>query len=108
MQSAYIPFAVLHQRDQNPFAGGSAGSGAGCVRGLVAFAYTLLLVPVAPPVVGLVLAGTLADLPWLAWSGAPVGLVEGVALAWWWGRLADRRVTARGPEILAEVRAPAP
>lgn len=107
MQSAYLPFAVPDQRGQNPFSGGSAGSGTGCVRGLVAFAYTLLLVPVALPVVAVVLAGTLADLPWLSWLGAPLGVVEGAALAWWWGGLAHRRVAVRGPEILAEVRVPA-
>jgi ABC-2 type transport system permease protein len=32
-----------------------------------------------------------------------VGIAIGVVLAWWWGRIAYRRLTARGPEILATV-----
>ncbi|MBE9373843.1 hypothetical protein IQ251_05200, partial [Saccharopolyspora sp. HNM0983] len=65
----------------------------------------LLLVIAAVPVVALLTAGLLAELPVLTWAGTPVGLLIGVGLGWWWGALAERRLARRMPELLAEVRA---
>lgn len=105
LQSAYLPVAL--PPGSNPFHQGGSSSGAGCVKGLTALAFLLLLVPVTLPVVAIVLVGRLAGLPALAWAGLPVGAAIGITVAWWWGALAIRRVEAHGPEILAEVRAPA-
>lgn len=102
LQSAYLPFAMPEQRGQNPF---STSSNPGCTRALTALAYLLLLAPAALPVVAVVLTGQLAHISWLRWLGAPVGLAVGGTLAWWWGRIAYRRLDTRGPEILAKVRA---
>ncbi len=104
MQSVYVPFAMPQQRNQNPFAGNMSGSSPGCVRIVAGLGYLLLLVPAASPVVAIVVAGDVAHLAWLSWLAGPVGVAEGVTLAWWWGRIAYRRLDARGPEILAEVR----
>lgn len=106
LQSTYLPYAMPQQRNQNPFSGAAAGSGPGCTRALAGAAYMLLLLPATVPVIAVVLTGRIAGLSWLTWLGAPVGLTVGVALTWWWGALARRRLDGQGPEILAEVRTP--
>jgi ABC-2 type transport system permease protein len=69
-------------------------------------AYALFWMGLLPalPAAGVVLAGTLLDSDVLRWSGVPVGLVTGVFLAWWLGRVAYRRLQERGPELLALMR----
>ncbi len=106
VQSTYIPFAMPQQKNQNPFSGGTAGSSAGCMRAMMGLAFLLLLIPATLPVVAVVLAGKAGGMAWLTWVATPVGLAVGATLAWWWGRLAYRRLETRGPEVLAEVRAP--
>jgi ABC-2 type transport system permease protein len=62
----------------------------------------LQLVP-AVPVAVLLLLGSLDVLPWALWLALPVGVLGGVVTAWWWGRIAYRRLEAQGPELLAAV-----
>jgi ABC-2 type transport system permease protein len=56
---------------------------------------------VSAPVVLLLVFG--GDNPVLRWSALPLGIAIGAVLFWWWGRVAYRRLAARGPEILASV-----
>ena len=95
--SVYVGYAVPDQRG-NPFA---AGGNPGIVRVLLQIAIMLLLVVVALPelAIGWLGAGT----PAVRWLSVPVGIGVGVLCWWWWGRLAQRRLAARGPELLAEV-----
>lgn len=64
----------------------------------------LLELLAAAPAAGVVLAGTLLRSSALRWAGVPVGVITGVALAWLFGRLAARRLTTHGPEILDVMR----
>jgi ABC-2 type transport system permease protein len=68
--------------------------------GLLAMVAGLVLLVVAPlpaAAVALVLHSA------ARWAALPVGLASGIFLAWWLGRLAQRRLAARGPELLATV-----
>jgi ABC-2 type transport system permease protein len=83
----------------NPFA---AGGNPGVLRVLLQIGITLLLLVVALPEIALVVAGL--AVPGLAWLALPTGIGVGVLCWWWFGRLAQRRLAARGPELLAEIR----
>ncbi|WP_370935256.1 hypothetical protein [Amycolatopsis sp. cg13] len=101
LQSVFLAFPLPDQRRSgSPW---SSGGRPGCARGAMMLATTLLIVLGALPVVALCVAGKLADLPVLQWLGIPVGIATGVALAWWWGSLAQKRLVERGPELLATV-----
>lgn len=95
--SVFTGYPMPDQR-ANPFA---AGGNPGVVRVLTQLGISLLLGVVSVPVVVLLILGT--DVPVLRWVAVPVGIAIGVVLAWWWGRIAYRRLAARGPEILATV-----
>lgn len=101
LMSVLTPFPMPVQRDGNPFAAsghvGFANFGTRLVLCL------LQLVP-AVPVAVLLLLGSLDVLPWALWLALPVGVLGGVVTAWWWGRIAYRRLEAQGPELLAAVR----
>ncbi|WP_409186083.1 hypothetical protein F9C11_18310 [Amycolatopsis sp. VS8301801F10] len=101
LQSVFLAFPLPDQRRSgSPW---SSGGRPGCARAALMLATTLLIVLGALPVVALCVAGKLADLPVLQWLGIPAGIATGIALAWWWGRLAQQRLAARGPELLATV-----
>lgn len=93
-------FAGYPMPDQkaNPFA---AGGNPGLVRTMQQLGMSLLLGVVSVPVLVLLILGR--DDPVLRWSAVPVGVAIGAVLCWWWGRIAYRRLAARGPEILASV-----
>jgi hypothetical protein len=57
------------------------------------------------PAVGMVLAGTLLQSAPLRWAGIPVGVAVGLLLYAWLGHAGYRRLEARGPELLLEMRA---
>jgi ABC-2 type transport system permease protein len=95
--SVYVGYPMPDQR-ANPFA---AGGNPGLLRVLLQVAIALLLGVVALPEIVLAAAGS--GLPFVQWLALPVGIGVGVACWWWWGRLAQNRLTARGPELLAEV-----
>ena len=97
--SVFTAYAVPDQK-ASPFA---AGSSPGLARGLTQIGITLLLAVAVLPVVGVVLAGELLDQPVLQWLGVPVGIALGVLFFWWWGGIAVRRLSTRGPELLAQV-----
>ncbi|MGW4467674.1 hypothetical protein [Micromonospora sp. NPDC004704] len=61
------------------------------------------LLPPVPAVV-VVILGTVFDNAALLWAGGPVGLVTGVFLGWWLGRVAINRLRAGGPEMLFLMR----
>jgi ABC-2 type transport system permease protein len=61
------------------------------------------LLPPIPAVVP-VIVGAVTGNALLLWAGTPIGLVTGVFLAWWLGRVAAGRLLARGPEMLFLMR----
>jgi hypothetical protein len=85
-----------HRRRESPIDHGDAG-------GMAIAVFWLALLPVVPPAAA-VLAGVLRGDAVLRWTGVPVGVVTGALLAWWLGRVAARRLEARGPELLALMR----
>jgi ABC-2 type transport system permease protein len=56
------------------------------------------------PATAVVLAGVLLDSALLRWAGVPVGIATGLALAWWLGQLAVRKLESGGPELLQLLR----
>lgn len=102
--SVYVPFPMPAQRGGNPFA---SGGRPGCSRGLIRLATTLLVFVSAIPPAVLLLVGSLDHQAALSWLAVPVGVLCGLGAAYWWGRLAYQRLAAKGPELLAAVRAPA-
>jgi ABC-2 type transport system permease protein len=99
--SVYAGYALPRQGNANPF---SSGANPGCARALRQLAIMALLAVAAVPPVLVVALGIGLRIPMLSWLGVPVGIGSGIVLAWWWGRLAYRRLAARGPELLAAVR----
>ncbi|MEV7229834.1 hypothetical protein AB0M79_22835 [Polymorphospora sp. NPDC051019] len=93
---ALAPGPDAHRRPDNPLE--QAGS---TWQSQVLF-WAALLPPV--PAVALVVAGTVFDNAALRWAGGPVGLVTGVFLSWWLGRVAIERLRAAGPEMLFLMR----
>jgi ABC-2 type transport system permease protein len=101
LQSVYLAYPLPDQRrNSSPWA---SGGRPGCARALLMLAMTLLLAVAALPVVAVLVAGSVTDSAVLRWAGVPVGIAMGIVLAWWWGRLAQRRLAQRGPELLATV-----
>jgi ABC-2 type transport system permease protein len=98
--SVLTAYAMPDQRS-NPFA---SGNNPGLLRLALQLGIMLLLAVVALPVVGVVWLGS--EVPVVRWLGVPVGIGVGVLCWWWWGRLAANRLSARGPELLAEVGKP--
>ena len=97
--SVYAAYPMPDQR-ASPFA---SGGSPGLLRTLLQVGISLLLALVALPVVAVVVAGELAEVPAVTWLGVPVGIGLGVLTFWWWGALAARRLAARGPELLGQV-----
>ncbi len=65
----------------------------------------LVLVPItAVPAASVVSAGALHNNALLQWAGVGVGIISGAFFPWWLGRLASRRLEARGPELLQLMR----
>jgi ABC-2 type transport system permease protein len=54
--------------------------------------------------VGLAVWGTATGRPVLAWLGVPAGIAVGAACGWLLGGYATRRLSDRGPELLALLR----
>ena len=100
--SVWTPAAMPVQRGGNPFAASGQLSGFGLAMRRLAMSL-LQLAAALPPLVPLAI-GALADLPAVTWLAVPVGVLSGLGTAWWWGRLAYRRLAERGPELLAALR----
>lgn len=98
--SVFTAYPLPDQR-ANPFA---AGGSPGVVRVLKQFGIVMLLVVVALPEGAVVWLGS--AVPAMRWLAPPLGIGVGVLCWWWFGRLAYRRLTDRGPEVLADVAKP--
>jgi ABC-2 type transport system permease protein len=98
--SVYTGYPMPDQR-ANPFA---AGGNPGLMRVLRQLGIMLLLGVVALPVVAVLLVGS--AVPMVRWLALPLGIGVGVLCWWWFGRIALRRLTDRGPELLADVAKP--
>ncbi|HEX2774467.1 MAG TPA: hypothetical protein VHN18_18835 [Micromonosporaceae bacterium] len=98
--SVYAPVRVPdpHRRGSTP------GQDTGAVAAVVWPALILTALGAAPAL-AVVVAGTVRGEPLLQWTATPVGVLTGVALAWGLGRLAGRRLAARGPELLQRLGA---
>lgn len=72
--------------------------------GSMAYAVFWLALLPAAPAAAVVLAGMLLESAALRWTGVPVGIATGILLAWWFGRVAYRRLEERGPELLQLMR----
>lgn len=98
--SVYAPVRVPdpHRRGNTP------GQDTGAVAAVVWPALILTALGAAPAL-AVVVAGTMRGEPLLQWAATPVGVLTGVALAWGLGRLAGRRLAARGPELLQRLGA---
>lgn len=101
LTSVLAPYPMPVQR-ANPFASGGRVGFENILSRMLLLA--LQVVPAIPAAVLLLLAA-LHVLPWGAWPAVPVGVAGGIVAAWWWGRIAYRRLDIAGPELLAAVRA---
>ena len=95
-----VPGTDPHLRGANPL---SFNDDFGALAGQ-AVSMLVLVTLTALPASAVVLAGTWLERPVLAWAGVPTGVLTGCLCAWWLGRLAHRRLLARGPELLALMR----
>jgi ABC-2 type transport system permease protein len=100
--SVYWAFPMPVQRGGNPF---NSGNRPGCTRGLVRLLSMVFLLVIALPSLALLIVGQVEKLPVLSWLAVPAGVLTGAVTAWWLGRLAERRLLDRGPELLAQVKA---
>lgn len=94
LMSAYalVPGTDPHRRSGNPL---RSTEDEGSASGLVYAMLALCALTAAP-------AGLVA---WLyGWPGVPVGVVTGLLCAWGFGLLAQRRLSAQGPELLDLMR----
>jgi ABC-2 type transport system permease protein len=97
--SVYAGYPMPDQR-ASPFA---SGGSPGLLRTLLQLGISLLLAVVSLPVVAVVVVGEVTGVAVVSWLGVPVGIGLGVLTFWWWGALAVRRLSARGPELLGQV-----
>ncbi|WP_280269596.1 hypothetical protein [Nocardia wallacei] len=98
--SVYAAYPLPPQRG-NPFAGG--GGNPGCARALVQLAVGFGQLLVSLPVIAILAAGAYLGNALIQWSALPVGAALGVGAALLAARIAEQRLAARGPELLAEV-----
>jgi ABC-2 type transport system permease protein len=88
--SVFVPIRITdpHRRGSNP------GQDGGALGGLVWLVLPAVALAAAPVIALVVVAG---------WVAVPAGIAIGALLAWWLGRLAYRRLAAKGPELLTKV-----
>ncbi|WP_306365575.1 hypothetical protein [Nocardia sp. CC227C] len=98
--STYAPYPMPPNRG-NPFA--SSGN-PGCFKILMQLAVGLGQLVVSLPVIALLGIGASLDNPFLLWSALPVGIAIGIGSGLLGVSLAAKRLEARGPELLAEVK----
>ncbi len=90
------PGPDAHKRPDNPLEHADLTSQANLL-------FWATLLTAAPPA-ALLWQGTVRGSHLLLWSAVPAGAVTGIALAWWLGRVAARRLTAAGPDLLLLMR----
>ncbi|MEV4240195.1 MULTISPECIES: hypothetical protein [unclassified Nocardia] len=91
----------LPPRTGNPFA--SSGN-PGCAKALVQVATSLGQLVALIPVLIVLLIGLALDITAVLWLALPVGIAIGIIAAVLGARLAEERLSARGPEVLAAVQ----
>ncbi|MET8872721.1 hypothetical protein [Nocardia sp. NPDC004604] len=91
----------LPPRTGNPFA--SSGN-PGCAKALVQISTSLGQLVAAIPVLIVLVIGRVFDLTAVQWLALPLGIAIGVMGAVLGARLAERRLSDRGPEVLAAVQ----
>lgn len=89
---ALVPATDPHRRSGNPLRTSEDDGG---LTGLAYLMLALVLVTGVP-------AGLVALR--FGWAGVPVGLVTGALCCWLFGRLAARRLSSHGPELLETMR----
>ncbi|TCC43562.1 hypothetical protein [Kribbella sindirgiensis] len=89
---AAVPTTDAHKRSGNPL---NSGENEGETMGIV---YVMLVLVAATCAPALILA------LYTGWWGVPVGVLSGVLAWWYFGRVAARRLDARGPELLTLLR----
>ncbi|MBF6330502.1 hypothetical protein [Nocardia transvalensis] len=99
--SLYAAYPLPQQRG-NPFAGG--GGNPGCSRGLVQLAVGFGQLLLGVPVFAILGVGAYLHNWLVQWCAVPVGIAIGLATAAVAARQAEKRLDARGPELLAEVK----
>ncbi|NAS20589.1 hypothetical protein GT755_02690 [Herbidospora sp. NEAU-GS84] len=91
-----VPVTEPSKRSGNPLE-------AGGIFGQVVL-MLLLVTLTALPAGGVAYLGDTLDLPVVSWLAVAVGVATGALLTGWFGRLAHRRLAARGPELLSLMR----
>ncbi|WP_066361328.1 hypothetical protein [Herbidospora mongoliensis] len=91
-----VPVTEPNKRGGNPLEAGN-------IFGQVVL-MLLLVTLTALPAGGVAYLGDALDLPVLSWLAVVVGVGTGALLTVWFGRLAYRRLAAKGPELLSLMR----
>ncbi|RDI66601.1 ABC-2 type transport system permease protein [Nocardia pseudobrasiliensis] len=99
--SVYAAYPLPQQRG-NPFGGG--GANPGCSRALVQLVVGLGQIILCAPVIVVLGIGSYLHNWVVQWLGVPVGIAVGAGAAVVAARVVEKRVAARGPELLAEVK----
>lgn len=89
---AAVPTTDAHKRSGNPL---NSGENEGETMGIVYVMLVLVATTCAPALILALYTG---------WWGVPVGVLSGVLAWWYFGRVAARRLDARGPELLTLLR----
>ncbi|WP_377267779.1 hypothetical protein [Peterkaempfera sp. SMS 1(5)a] len=94
--AALVPGPDAHKRPDNPLDRADT-------TGQSNVLFWAAVVPALPAATAVTL-GVMLSNPVLLWLGAPIGVATGILLAWWLGRVAINRLTAKGPELLFLMR----
>ncbi|MCP2329461.1 ABC-2 type transport system permease protein [Hamadaea flava] len=93
---AMVPGPDAHKRPDNPLERADT-------TGQSNVLFWIGLLPAAPALTAVILGDRL-DLPVLLWAGGPISLATGIALAWWLGAAAGKKLTATGADMLHIMR----
>ena len=94
-----VPVTDPHRRGRSiMLAGDDMDVGQLQVQGFLSLA---VMVGLAAPAAAVTLVGGAMRLPGLQWAGIGLGMMTGLLVSWWFGRLAYKRLRTRGPELLA-------
>lgn len=93
---AMVPGPDAHERPANPLERADT-------TGQSTVLFWVGMLP-AVPALAVVLLGEQLGLPWLTWTGLPVGVLVGVLTGYWLGAAAITRLTSSGPDLLHTMR----
>ncbi|MCM6775111.1 hypothetical protein NDR87_24740 [Nocardia sp. CDC159] len=99
--SVYAAYPLPQQRG-NPFSGG--GANPGCARALVQVVVGLGQIVLCLPVIAVLGVGAYLHNWLVQWTAVPVGIAMGIGAAVVAARVVEKRLHARGPELLVEVK----